>query len=220
MHPLICSTVALALSSSSSSSFWHDETRVRDKLGADNLTPPAALLSQLQLRVRGLATVHQTLNATSHETSIDAKIMLERLVRELAPLTDTHRRRIHVRTDIKSVQLGQDQAVTLAMLAAEALTNAVKYIGGAADATLTLDVFFDWVDDGTLHFCVENTVGSDDQVAAPPADSSGVGSRLMRAFVAQLDGEEVREATDVIYRYSVRFPYVTIKELASAPEPS
>ena len=179
-----------------------------------------ALLSQLQLRVRGLATVHQTLNATSHESSIDAQIMLERLVKELTPLTDTHKRRIHVHTDVKAVQLAQDQAVTLAMLAAEALTNAVKYIGGPPDTTLALHVTFDWVSDDTLQFCVENTVATEGQETQPPAESSGIGSRLMRAFVAQLGGEDVQETTDTHYRYAVRFPFVTLEALASAPEPS
>ncbi|WP_299045766.1 sensor histidine kinase [uncultured Tateyamaria sp.] len=170
-----------------------------------------AVLAQLQLRVRGLATVHQTLNATSHDPSIDAQIMLERLVKEMAPLTETQKREIHVTTNILSVQLGQDQAVTLAMLAAETLTNAVKYIGGPSDTTRRLDVTFTRVDDTTLRFCVVNSIGAHQSPGVTGAGSGGgVGSRLIRAFVAQLNGKDEREETDTHYRFAVTFPLAPV----------
>ncbi|MEM8655182.1 MAG: sensor histidine kinase [Pseudomonadota bacterium] len=176
-----------------------------------------AVLSQLQYRVRGLATVHQTLNSTSNETSVDTKGLFERLVGELTPVAHNLKRGVKVTTDIMSIQLGQDQAVTLSMLAAEALTNAVKYVDAADGKTPTIHVSFAWVDEATLCFRVENSTNPDADQAAPPIEPGGIGSRLMRAFVAQLDGDETRAPSDDAYHYAVSFPFVQVTP--SAPKP-
>ena len=166
------------------------------------------LLSQLQSRVRGLATVHQTLNATSHQTSVDAKAVLERLVLELTPAAKTHQPDVQINTAIASIQLGQDQAVTLSMLAAEALTNAVKYVGAAAGAAPSISVTFDWTDDGKLEFATSNSVATDQVPSSmDEPQGTGIGSRLMRAFVGQLDGVERKETADGTYMYSVTFDF-------------
>ncbi|WP_052249435.1 sensor histidine kinase [Tateyamaria sp. ANG-S1] len=176
-----------------------------------------ALLSQLQQRVRGLATVHQTLNADSDESSIEARSLILRLTRELAPIADGLKRKIRTTTDVTQIQLGQDQAVALSMLAAEALTNAVKYIGAPPGETLTLDVSLQRDGDTHLIFEIVNSVGASSDEAAAMMDSSGIGTRLMRAFVAQLDGEERRSETDTHFHYSVTFPVANI--MPELPKP-
>ncbi|MBV7409028.1 MULTISPECIES: sensor histidine kinase [Roseobacteraceae] len=165
-----------------------------------------ALLSQLQQRVRGLATVHQTMNTNSDETSIDARKLIQRLVNELIPMANGLKRKIQTTTDVASVQLGQDQAVTLSMLAAEALTNAVKYIDAPMDDVLTLEITLEELGERMLRFTITNTVGAGSNESPALMESSGIGTRLIRAFVAQLDGEEDREVSDTHFKYVVTFP--------------
>lgn len=162
------------------------------------------VLAQLQMRVRGLATVHQTLNATTHQTSVDTKAVLERLVAELTPAAKTRLRNTQVTADIAAVQLGQDQAVTLSMLAAEALTNAVKYVGAKAGHTPSIHVSFDRTEADGLAFAVSNTIADKPEDRTPTA-TSGIGSRLMRAFASQLGGKEAADDNDGMYRYTVTF---------------
>ncbi|MEL6465080.1 MAG: sensor histidine kinase [Pseudomonadota bacterium] len=173
-----------------------------------------AVLSQLQFRVRGLATVHQTLNSTSDESSVDTKNLLEQLVRELTSVANNLKREVKVSTDIMSIQLGQDQAITMSMLAAEALTNAVKYVGSAEGEVPSISVSFNWVSESSLCFKVVNSIGSDPDQSAPLIEPGGIGSRLMRAFVSQLDGSETREQSDGKYHYAVSFPFAQV-----TPEP-
>ncbi|WP_147114587.1 sensor histidine kinase [Tateyamaria sp. syn59] len=176
-----------------------------------------ALLSQLQQRVRGLATVHHTLNTDSDETSIDAQNLIRRLVKELIPMADGLKRTIQTTTDIAKVHLGQDQAVTLSMLAAEALTNAVKYIDAPAGKPLTLHIALTHDADDKLTFAIENSVGDGSDQIPDMLESTGIGTRLMRAFVAQLDGEEDREESDTHYRYCVTFSLATIEDEEPKP---
>ncbi|WP_157598641.1 sensor histidine kinase [Tateyamaria omphalii] len=164
-----------------------------------------ALLSQLQQRVRGLATVHQTLNADTDDSTVDAQSLIRRLVRELIPMADALKRDIQTTTDIAHVQLGQDQAVTLSMLAAEALTNAVKYIDAPQGQPLTLDISLTQDNAQTLTFTIINSIGQGSDRTPDMMESTGIGTRLMRAFVAQLDGEESRDETETHFTYSVTF---------------
>ncbi|MEX0311221.1 MAG: sensor histidine kinase [Tateyamaria sp.] len=182
-------------------------------------TPEAKqLLAQLQMRVRGLATVHQTLNSTSHQVSVNAKSVLERLVAELTPAAASRLPGTRVKTDISDIQLGQDQAVTLSMLAAEALTNAVKYVGGDAGTSPLIRVEFGWAGAGVLKFAVSNSVPTHESVTSQnDFESSGIGSRLMNAFVGQLDGTERTETDGGMYRYVVTFDFADFDP--GAPKP-
>ena len=174
------------------------------------------LLSQLQQRGRGLATVHQTLNAESDETTIDARNLIQRLVRELIPIADNLKRPIRTKTSIVPVELGQDQAVTLAMLTSETLTNAVKYIDAPDTEPLHLNLTLAQDDTQTLRFSIENTIAPGRKDTPDLVESTGIGSRLMRAFVAQLEGEAVTDVTDTHFRYSVVFPLAEVKPEATA----
>ncbi len=181
-------------------------------------TPEARrLLNQLQRRVRGLATVHNTLNTKSQMASVDTKELVENLTRELGQRPAINGKTVEVSVDALSVHIGQDQAVTLSMLAAEALTNAVKYVGipdgGKPEihVSLTQDV------SGDLRFEVVNSRGAmAENEDIELLESSGIGQRLMKAFVHQLEGMvNVQEEVDR-YTYTVTFP---IDEMQSDEPP-
>lgn len=173
-------------------------------------TPEARrLLSQLQRRVRGLASVHQTLDSTSAMTFVDCRSLIAQLVNELVPSIEVAGQSVEIITDIDAVQLGQDQAVTLSMLVAEALTNAVKYVGAPKSGRPTISVSFKQVDASDVSLCIGNTKGTTDLDLEAETYSTGIGRRLMRAFIAQLEGRESILDTDEEFRMEIQFPVMS-----------
>ncbi len=176
-------------------------------------TPEARrLLNQLQRRVRGLATVHNTLNTKSQMTTVDTKELIEHLVRELGQRPPIDGRTVEIESDVVSIDLGQDQAVTLSMLVAEALTNAVKYVGIPEGGKPEIEISLTKDASGHIHFTLRNTRGlTADEEDTELLESSGIGQRLMRAFVEQLEGEvDVTDAENE-YVYRVSFPIRAIQ---------
>ena len=164
------------------------------------------LLSELQRRVRGLAAVHQTLNTTARITSVDSEALFSQLVSELGPTMAVGGQDVEVTVDVLSIGLGQDQASTLSMLAAEALTNAVKYVGAPDGGKPAIHITFGTADNTNVRFVISNTKGRKAPDETLTSGSSGIGRRLMKAFVDQLDGAEKQVETDDTYTYEVIFP--------------
>ncbi|WP_165586973.1 histidine kinase dimerization/phosphoacceptor domain -containing protein [Pseudaestuariivita atlantica] len=174
-------------------------------------TPEAKrVLSQLQRRVRGLATIHQSLYSTPDLTKVDAAQLVDNMVNQMdliAGRTDVAPR---VHTDLQSAMLYPDQAVPLSMLLAEALTNAWKYT--AADdgkqPEVRVRLFCDA--DGMLNLWVRNS-RSPGKMALPEegngddADATGLGTRLMAAFIVQLEGTSEVSDTPDHYEFRLRF---------------
>ncbi|NOE20793.1 hypothetical protein GS634_21900 [Ruegeria atlantica] len=174
------------------------------------------LLGQLQRRVRGLAMVHQTLNQNSKMTTINTETLVGRLVSELAHRPPIHGQPVEVICDIQPIELGQDQAVTLSMLAAEALTNAIKYVGVPEEGPPMISAVLRATTDGAVVLKIANSRGrSDDEEAA--FHSGGIGQRLMQAFVSQLDGSDHVTETPYEYIYEVTFEIAEV-DGASIPK--
>ncbi len=169
-------------------------------------TPEARrMLAGLQRRVRGLATLHRTLYTKPDTSAVNAAEMIEAMVKDLSGMPGESG--VRVRTELQDVMLFPDQAVPLSMLLAEALTNALKYVGIPPDgpAEIRIDLTFD-EPSRLVRFSIRNTVGT--PVTPPDADateSTGLGSTLMRAFVTQLEGTENVDSGESHHVYSVSF---------------
>ncbi len=176
-------------------------------------TPEARrLLAQLQRRVRGLAMVHHTLNAKSRITTVDTQVLVDRLVTELAQRPPVKGQPVEVTKDVISVELGQDQSVTLSMLIAEALTNAVKYVGVPEDGAPLIHVSLETEAPRHLRLSIRNTRGEMDESEDDSAlsYSGGIGQKLMQAFASQLEGEAETVEADDMYSYIVTFPIADV----------
>lgn len=160
------------------------------------------LLARLQRRVRSLAAVHQTLNSTTQMSAVHIKSLIQELVRELTPQAPLGIKALNVDTDIAPISLNQDQAVILSMLASEVLANAMSFARAAEGKSSFVRIRFQSESEGRVVFSVENSKGNTDR---QECSGGGVGQRLMKAFVAQLEGEEVIDETDSTYRYQVSF---------------
>ncbi|MFV1592252.1 sensor histidine kinase [Phaeobacter sp. JH20_12] len=166
------------------------------------------VLAQLQRRVRGLAAIHRSLNTNPDVTTVDAAELITALAKEIASLSHGRDGAVAIETDLASVQLNQDDAVNLSMLVAETLTNAVRFAGVDGDGRRVVGVSFAEQEGGYCRLTIRNAL--DPQNGAESEErqfTSGLGARLIKAFVAQLEGEAKTTETETEFTYEVVFPH-------------
>ncbi|MCE6960987.1 sensor histidine kinase [Cereibacter sphaeroides] len=177
-------------------------------------TPEAkGLMKGLQDRVMSLATIHRGLYQTTGLTDIRADELLSDIVRQVVNLATGPGRRISVHTDFGDIRLTPDQAVPLALLMTEALTNVMKYAGAPQGMVPRLDVSL--TRDGATMAVLEvsNTVGTQPPSAETLAMGTGLGAQLLAGFAQQIGGEVRIEETETLHILRVRFE---IRPLADA----
>lgn len=162
------------------------------------------MLAGLQRRVRGLAMLHRTLYTTPDLTTVNSEDLVRTVLADVGSLSQDDS--IRMESNIASVALFPDQAVPLSMLVTEALTNAHKYVGTNADGTRRIMIDLTETGDGNLILKVINTVGVDSRPMESQAEGDGLGSRLMTAFIRQLDGTATQGAEAGRYVFEVTFP--------------
>lgn len=177
---------------------------------ARNVSSPEAkeILAQLQRRVRGLAAIHRSFYTTADMVTVDARALIERIANELLDLgaaADILTPQVEMRLD--ALDLYPDQAVPMSMLVSEAVTNAVKYAGMPdEDVRQQIEVSMDVSEADEVTLSVYNSrVPLPEGIASEEDDSTGLGARLMRAFVTQLDGQMDLDETPDGYRVTVTF---------------
>lgn len=165
------------------------------------------LLRGLQDRVMSLATVHRELYQTSGEAEVRADELLADITRQVLKLATGTNRHFGVNTGFDPLVLLPDQAVPLALLVTEALTNAIKHAGAVEDRPSWLSVTMREIEAGRVRLEVANSVrvpeaASGDGAAtvgsamaeSTLAESTGLGSQLIAAFAQQVGGAiEVQE---------------------------
>jgi two-component sensor histidine kinase len=164
-----------------------------------------SMLAGLQRRVRSLAMMHRSLYTTTEMSTVDSADLVRSLVADINELAVAQEQGLQMRTELDSVPLFPDQAVPLSMLLAEALVNAIKYAGRTASGEASVLVQLEAQPDGMIEVKITNTKGTPLNGDAA-FESGGVGSNLMRAFVAQLSGTQGVAEQDDRYTYTVHFP--------------
>lgn len=162
------------------------------------------VLHALQRRVQGLAAIHRTLYTTPDMTSVDVAGLAEEMVSQIAAPAGAGARTVTVRRHLAPLRLYPDQAVPLSMVLSEMLTNAFKYVGTPGDGAAWIEVTLAETEDGYVSLTVENSRGTPVS-ELPGEESTGIGTRLMQAFVMQLDGVEEVRALPERYTMTVRF---------------
>lgn len=160
-------------------------------------------------RVRALATLHRHLYATGELNAIQMRPFLQELCGQLfSAMGEREGERVALQIEAADVEVSSDQAVPLALIVTEAVSNAVKYAFpggrrghvllrlGAAEETLTLRI----EDDG-----VGIPAGRADTEAGV---RDGIGLQLIRGFVRQLGATLLVEEGDGT-RYTVTIPLRT-----------
>ena len=145
-----------------------------------------AVLSRLQDRIIGLAAVHRDLYQAGASGAVDASALVSQIANQLLGSGEAPDLQMHSNYD--EIVLYPDQAVPLALLAAEALTNATKYAEAPdPDSAPRVEVSFLRDAGDTVTFEVSNTVADGARSHGPTGD--GLGAKLIEAFARQLEGE-------------------------------
>lgn len=176
------------------------------------------LLRRVQDRVMSLSAVQTAL----FEGTVTGRTAADRLLQTVvsATLKGGLPGGAQVRTSVETapVMLDSDQAVPMVLLAAEAVTNAIKHVGlrpdGTADVAVTLTVDTE----GEVELRVSNSVGI--RVIEPTDDTGrGLGIRLIEGFTAQLGGTLQTIAGEDRHDLVLRFtPLVEDEAEAGGPD--
>ncbi|EPX85058.1 sensor histidine kinase [Salipiger mucosus] len=176
-----------------------------------------AILHRLQDRVRSLATIHRNLYQTEDLGHVDAGRLLEDLVRQMGEMTEVNGSKVTIETEVDSVETVPDQAVPLSLLAAEAMTNALKYAGPGPDEEARVKLRFARLEGHRAEMMVTNTVGPRPEGEKAEVEPRGLGARLIRAFATQLGGELDQQEEEGRYTLGVRFALVDFTPDESTP---
>ncbi len=161
-----------------------------------------AVMRGLQDRVMSLATIHRGLYQTSGLTDVRADELLSDIVRQILKMSTGPGRRFDLVTAFDDITLSPDQAVPVALLLTEAVTNAVKYAGSDGPGLPKLEVTLRRVGLTDAVLSVSNDVAV---AKVAPGQSSGLGSQLMAAFAQQLGGRSTITTKGDVYRLRVQF---------------
>ncbi|GAB6854274.1 sensor histidine kinase [Asaia astilbis] len=137
-------------------------------------------------RVRSLATLHRHLYPEGGLSALDIRAFLEELASQIFTANNRiNRGRISLSLDVENVPVTPDQAVPLALIVTEVVTNALRYAfpderRGAVAITLSRN------DDMAILTLRDDGVGLSHAAQAEKEKREGIGLQLVRGFARQL----------------------------------
>ncbi len=149
-------------------------------------------LRETQIRVNALALVHRILHELENVHLVDISELLTDLVRQVHEGFGAAHRDVALELDILPRQMTSDLAVPLTLFTVEALTNAFKHAFPEESGGGNIRVSLKAVDGASLRLAIEdNGLGLNTRKTG-----TSIGSRLMRAFSAQVNGTSNINARD------------------------
>lgn len=170
------------------------------------------LMRGLQERVMSLATIHRGLYQTSGLTDVRADELFPDIVRQIVALSSGPGRDFEVTTDIDALRMTPDQAVPLALLTTEAVTNAVKYGRAEPGQRPRLAVKLKEDEDGRAVLEVENSLAEGGSSRPEETAGTGLGMQLLSAFATQLGGQLATDRSERAYLLRMTFPLQPLTE--------
>jgi len=169
-------------------------------------TPDTKLvLADVQNRVMSLATVHQNLYETSMQGRVRADELLNTIVGRITNAGTPPDSGIRVELDFEPTVLYPDQAVPLALIATEAVTNSLKYVGKPKKGSPWIRVTLK--NEGEDMSCLEIANSTGARLNSEEDESgSRMGAQLITAFAQQLEGKLETETEGDEHRIRMRFP--------------
>ena len=158
------------------------------RMQAAAVTDPHArqALEETQGRISAVAGVHRHLYTSDNVGEVDIGSYLGHLVGELSASLSGGGALHMVKTDIASISIPTDKAVTLGVMVGELVTNAIKY-AYSAGTTGEIRVLSEELGDGRLRICVEDDgIGWD---GTGPVQGTGIGSKVLNAMARNLDAD-------------------------------
>ena len=162
-------------------------------------------LRDVQERLQSLAAIHRNLYQAPALSQVQFDDLLAELVGQLVSLAPERLADNPPELDLADVRLVPDQAAPLAMVAAEMITNALKYVGedAAGDRRIRVTMKRHEVDEGEeIELSISNTARPGSTGDQP----EGLGQRLMGVLTQQLQGSLESDIVDDRYTARIRFP--------------
>ncbi|WP_151987820.1 histidine kinase dimerization/phosphoacceptor domain -containing protein [Rhizobium sp. EC-SD404] len=152
------------------------------RMQANTLTEPAAknALIETQARISAIAGVHKRLYTSDDVRFVDIGEYLTTLVKEL-DMSLASSARLRIRMD--AVRVPTDMAISIGIMTAELVTNALKY-AYSEGVKGEVRVFLDAVPDGAVLVVEDDGVGWDG--TGQSAKGTGLGTRLVNSMAANL----------------------------------
>ncbi|MGB8813905.1 MAG: sensor histidine kinase [Paracoccaceae bacterium] len=165
-----------------------------------------AVLRSLQDRVMSIALIDQSLYQGEVFSAVPANTLIQSIADRLMSINLEPSSNVEVKSDLAVVRLDVDQIVPLSLLANEAITNALKYVGTLVDGRKLVQISLQETA-GLVRFEVVNSVAPDQARKPPRDDSTGLGMPLIRAFSDQLHArcETGLDAAGEMFRLLVEF---------------
>jgi len=148
---------------------------------------PQQVKTDLQSRIAAMTAVHEHIYRLDQYAEVSANLLIPAIVEPLVKVFDSA---VRIELDIDPIEIDRDHATSLALLINELVTNSLKYafpdnrdgvirvsLKATGDGRCVLSV----VDDG---------VGFDPEASAP-----GMGSRLIRGMLVQLNGSHTYDTS-------------------------
>jgi two-component sensor histidine kinase len=161
-------------------------------------------LRDVQERLRSLAAIHRGLYQAPEVAHVQTDELLREIAGQLIALAPERLDGARPEFALDSVRLVPDEAAPLAMMAAEMMTNALKYMGPDADGHRHVGVALrkEGAPEGeTIVVEVSNSVRPGSAGGRP----EGLGRRLIDVLAQQLGGLVETHVTDDRHTISVRF---------------
>ncbi|MDA8587036.1 sensor histidine kinase [Rhodobacteraceae bacterium] len=161
-----------------------------------------AVLRRVQDRVMSLATIHKSLYTDTNVKTVQVDELLTEIIDGTLDVGLNPDLNISPEVNLAPIQLDPDQAIPLSLLLTEATTNALKYMGPSENEDPILRIELSEPNPKEVALKVENSRGNN-EIQTP--EGTGLGKRLIEAFVQQLGGElDIAETPDS-YTIRVRF---------------
>lgn len=160
------------------------------RMQEQRFTEPAfkAALRETQDRLHSVALIHETLYRADAGAEVDLADYVPRLIGDVADAYGAASRGIAVAVRAEPVKLALARAVPVGLVVTEVVSNAFKHaFPGARVGHVTISVRRDG---DTIEIVVRDD-GCGATAATVTPKHSGLGTKLIRAFVEQLDGRSV-----------------------------
>ncbi|ATQ55346.1 sensor histidine kinase [Paracoccus yeei] len=174
------------------------------------------VLRSVQDRVASLATIYRNLYQAEHLDSVDADRLVSDIITQMTQASLAPTAHLRIETRLEPLVLMPDQAVPLSLLATEAFTNALKYAGApepGAQPWVQVTLCSEGPDRALLE--VRNSIGG----ARRGAPGTGLGSQLIDAFAAQLEGTAELDEDEGQFTLRLHFRVEPLQKRSTAAPP-
>ncbi|RVQ69098.1 response regulator [Croceicoccus ponticola] len=163
----------------------------------------SAALAETNFRIQAVAQVHRRLYTSPSTNVVELDDYLASLIDELRSSVTTDRQNVVLRLDADPVEIKPDHAVSIGVIVAELVSNAMKYAfvaGASGEINVTLR------DTGNGGFNLQVTDNGQGFTLDQAATGSGLGMRIVKAMAAGLSTELVQSPCDIGSRLALDVP--------------